>query len=291
MKNLMTGAAVIMAVLTMASCSKNDSGSIDNGQPKSNTDTLMAANNDSTSGSVTFQYTPGTDGVSVTVHLNSAPSGTHPAKIYMGTAADAGNSAAITLNSVDGSGTSVTQVTKFDNGTAFNYDSSLNYDGYLSVMVDNSQSSEVLAKGDIGQNVLTGTSKDYGINQVSTSGLSGTITFYERKNHEALASIKLYFNGTNAMLSDGASLPAVINRGSLSANGSTIIGLNPVKMSLSSASNGMGTSNTNINSYVENNQTKSITYDDILKLDGSLKIYYSATNLVAAAQANIGANE
>ena len=44
---------------------------------------------------------------------------------------------------------------------------------------------------DVGQNELTGTSKEYVLGNVAVAEINGSATFYERNNGEALAVIQL----------------------------------------------------------------------------------------------------
>ena len=142
------------------------------------------------SGSATF--TDNEDG-SVTIDLtlqNTPAGGQHPAHIHFNTAVEGGG-IALTLGVVDGdTGESSITVTALDDGTPVTYEELLEFDGYINVHLSIDELATLVAQGDIGQNDLTGVTKSYDLGSVAVPDISGTATFSERLNGEALAVIE-----------------------------------------------------------------------------------------------------
>jgi hypothetical protein len=60
-----------------------------------------------------------------------------------------------------GTGLSVTNISKLDNGTAFGYDQLLTFNGYINFHQSTTNLASLVAQGDIGQNELTGKKVSY----------------------------------------------------------------------------------------------------------------------------------
>jgi len=92
----------------------------------------------------------------VTIMLDGTPAdGMHPAHIHEGSVADAPGDIVISLNSVNGAtGMSATNVTKFDgeDGDMIDYNSLLEYDGYLNVHLSADDLETLVAQGNVGSN-------------------------------------------------------------------------------------------------------------------------------------------
>ena len=80
----------------------------------------------------------------------------------------------------------------------------------------------LIAQGDIGQNELTGTSKEYTLSPKSDPNISGTATFSERVNGTTLITLAL--DGTK----EGDAFPAHIHRNSAAESGAIIIDLDTI---------------------------------------------------------------
>ena len=216
---------------------------------------------------------------SVTVELelqNTEAGGQHPAHIHFNTAVEGGG-IAITLGTVDGStGESSINITSQDDGTPVTYDQLLQFDGYINVHQSTDDLGTLLVQGDIGQNELTGTSKTYTLAPVTNPDISGTATFEERVNGEALATIQL--SNTPA----GGSHPSHIHNNTAVEGGGIALTFNPI--------NGdTGMSQTNVAALDDDTP---FGYDDVLEVDGYINVHLSAEDLgTLVAQGDIGQNE
>ncbi|WP_422356528.1 hypothetical protein [Roseivirga pacifica] len=201
--------------------------------------------------------------------------GSHPGHIHMNAAIETGG-IAFTFNPVDGAtGKSVNNIAMLDDGTAITYDELLNYNGYVNIHNSTADLGTIIAQGDIGSNELTGTSMSYTLNEVDQAGTSGTITFMERKDGTTLSKIELM----NTMITD--SHPSHIHENSAAEGGDILFTFNNVDGST-------GVAMTNIRMLDDGT---SITYDDILNLDGYVNIHKSANDLATlVAQGDIGSN-
>ncbi|MFI2741151.1 CHRD domain-containing protein [Zhouia sp. PK063] len=211
----------------------------------------------------------------LTLKLDGTMSGmSSPAHIHFNTAAEGGG-IAISLTAVDGAtGMSKTNIEALDDGTDIMYDALLDFDGYINVHKSASDLATLIAQGDIGQNELTGNKKSYDLNTVAIVGVSGKVTFEERVNHETLAIIDL--NGVTS-----GTHPAHIHKGSVAtAPGDILVTFAEVDAT--------GMSKTNI---TQDNDGNTLTYDDVISLDGYVNVHLSAADLsTLIAQGNIGIN-
>ena len=228
------------------------------------------------SGSATFTENED-NSVTVDLNLQNTPAGgEHPAHIHFNTAAEGGG-IAVSLGTVDGdTGTSSVTFSTLDDGTGITYDQLLNFDGYINVHLSVDELSTIVAQGDIGQNDLTGTVKSYDLNSVAIPDISGSATFYERNNGEALAVIRL--DNTP----EGGEHPGHIHNNTAVEGGGIAFSFNPVD-------GDTGVSKTNVASLDDG---ASFGYDDVLDFNGYINIHLSAEDLATlVAQGDIGQNE
>lgn len=282
MKLIKKSLIILVSILTTSlyvSCNDDDSMPNDQGpKPTGNTKTyaLGSVADETISGTATFTEI---DDNSITVELNlqnTPAGGEHPTHIHMNTAAESGG-IAISLTPVDGStGKSSTNFSTKDDNSTISYSDLLAFDGYINVHLSASELGTLVAQGDIGQNELTGTSKSYALGSVAVEDISGTATFYERQNGEALAEIKL--QNTPA----GGQHPGHIHVNTAAEGGGIAFSFNPV--------NGdTGISKTNVSSL---DDETSFGYLDVLDFNGYINIHLSATELsTLVAQGDIGQNE
>jgi hypothetical protein len=237
--------------------------------PRSTTYPLKVHDVLGVSGTVKFTETS-TTSTTIDITLTGAPSGTHPAELFNLSAVE-GGSVLIVLNPVDASGKSSTVV------TTMTYSQLIAYDGHIDVRKSESEYDIVLARGDIGGNVLTGASKSYTLSDAGSFGVTGTALFEKRSNGNTLVTLTL--NG----IINGDEYPATINVGSVTTAG-------PVTKNLSivTGTGTTGTSYTNIRSLEDGTP---YTYDQWLVYTGYINIYQnsvSTANIIC--HGNIGSN-
>lgn len=212
-----------------------------------------------------------------TVMLTGTQSGdSHPGHIHDDNAATGGG-IAISLTPVDGgTGMSFTHIEEKDDGTAITYDQLLNYDGYVNIHNSASDLGTLIGQGDIGQNELTGEMKSYNLDERAVQGVSGTITFSQRMNGEALAVIAL--NGTSA----GDMHPGHIHNNAAVETGGIAYTFNPVD----------GATGLSVNNIATLDDGTAITYTELLDFNGYVNIHNSVDDLgTLIAQSDIGSNE
>ncbi|PWI31410.1 hypothetical protein DI383_01715 [Flavobacteriaceae bacterium LYZ1037] len=218
------------------------------------------------------------------IQLDGTPAGgMHPAHIHMNTAAETGD-IAYTFNPVNGdTGMSVNNISVLDfgdldssNDVPITYDELTAYDGYVNVHLSALDLVTLVAQGDIGQNELTGMTQSYTLNAVDVPTISGTVTFSERSNGDALAKIELTGTPPAGMH------PAHIHMGSVAtAPGDIMFTFNPV----------IGDTGISLTNVTALDDTTSFGYSDILNVDGYINVHLSASDLgTLVAQGNIGAN-
>ncbi len=235
---------------------------------------LASVSDPEISGTATF-YERRNEETLVVIELENTPSnGDHPSHIHLNTAVEGGG-IAISLTNVNGStGISKTNVTALDDATSINYEALVDFDGYINVHLSESDLATLVAQGDIGQNALTGVSETYALEERDVAGVSGSATFYERKNSETLVVISL-----NGGTIDGDH-PTHIHEGSATNNG-------PIAIDLTSVDSD-GKSKTNI---TQLNAGTAISYDELVDFAGYINVHLSADNLASlVAQGNIGAS-
>jgi len=258
----LTMVVAVFALMTMGGCDKKDDSGSETSYDLQVQDVLGVT------GKATFIETG--NSVTIDLVLYGAPAGIHPAALYMNTVAEGGN-VVVSLNPVDETGKSSTEV------TSIAYNQLIAYDGFIRVMKSAIEPLVILAQGDIGGNVLTETNVTYNLDTIGAYGVSGTAMFQERENGNALVTLDL--DGTIA----GEFYPATINLSSIST-----IGGGPVTKTLSSVNGTTGKSYTTIRKL--NNDLK-ITYANWLVYDGYINVYQTAVdfgNIIS--QGNIGSN-
>lgn len=270
---------LLLSVLVISGCSSDDEAMVDPApQPTGNVMTyeLSSVAVPEISGVATFIEN---DDNSVTVELdleNTPSGGEHPAHIHFNSAAEGGD-IAISLAPVDGStGFSTITFSAEDDGTPITYDQVLEYDGYINVHLSADDLGTIVAQGDIGQNELTGESKVYTLGSKDVDGISGTATFEERVNGEALATIDL------ENTPDGGEHPAHIHMNTAAETGNIVFSFNPVDGTT-------GMSRTNLDAFDDGT---AFNYEDVLEYDGYINVHLSADDLgTIVAQGDIGQNE
>lgn len=234
---------------------------------------LGPVNNPDISGGATFEKRKNGSTL-VTVSLTGLTAGdSRPSHIHANTAAETGG-ITINLKNVDGTtGMARSNVDTLNTGVTITYDELLDYNGYLNV---HGTSGTLVAQGDIGQNELTGESKEYTLNPVSNPDIMGTVTFAERKNGKALISISL------AGTTEGGDHPAHIH-----ANDAATTGM--IVLDLKNVNGATGKSATSIDKL--NDDITAITYDELLVFNGYVNVHLSSQALgTLIAQGNIGSN-
>ena len=277
MKNLSKLLLFISIPTLIMSCSDDDD-SFDDPifEGESVTYDLRSVADPSISGEATFvEQEDGSTIIELNI-MGTPDGGMHPAHIHENTAAEGGD-IAISLDPVDGStGMSTTIVSADDNGNAVTFEELTSYDGYINVHLSAEELDTIVAQGDIGENVLTGESLSYDLDERAVEGISGTVMFEERMNGEALATIML--DGTPA----GGMHPAHIHMNTAAESGAIAFTFNPV--------NGdTGMSMTNV-SELDDEET-AFMYSDIMDYDGYVNVHLSANDLgTIVAQGDIGQN-
>jgi len=265
----------LITLVIVSSCSSSDDNTLILNQQTTKTYQLSSNTNDNVSG--TAKFIKNSNG-SVTVELdldNTPDTGMHPAHIHFNTAAETGD-IAVDLGIVDGAtGFSTTTFTALDNGTPITYEDMIDFNGYINVHLSATELGTVVSQGDIGQNALTGVSKFYNLDEINSSGISGTAQFFERVNGNALAVLEL--TGTSL----GTDHLAHIHMNDAATGGGITFTYNNVDGET-------GVSDTNLS---ELDDTTAFTYEDVLTYNGYVNIHASTTDLTVVAQGNIGINE
>ena len=116
--------------------------------------TMASASEYNIQGTATFREKIGGD-LQLTVQLeNTVAGGQHPGHLHYGTVDVPGSEMALMLTPVEGAtGTSVTTFNQLANGTPFDFDDLMGFDGSLKVHLDGGANKDVvLAGANIGQN-------------------------------------------------------------------------------------------------------------------------------------------
>lgn len=236
---------------------------------------LGAVSNPSISGTATFARRDD-DKTLITIQLTGTQAGaSHPAHIHANTAAE-GGAIVIDLSNVGANGKSETVIGNLNDGTTITYEELIAFDGYLNVHNSATDLATLVAQGDIGQNVLTGDTKEYTLGSVSDPSISGTATFAKRSNGETLVTVAL----TGTAL--GGDHPSHIHANAAAQGGGIVIDLANV-----SGATGKGVTNVS-----KLNNGTAITFDELLNFNGYLNVHLSSTSLATLiAQGDIGENE
>ncbi|REG94492.1 CHRD domain-containing protein [Algoriphagus antarcticus] len=228
------------------------------------------------SGSATFSQRVN-DETLVKIMLDGTPDGgMHPSHIHLNTAAE-GGAIAVSFTPIDGTtGMSVTNISVLDDDTPITYEELLDFDGYVNVHLSAAELGTLVAQGDIGQNELTGVEKIYELGEKAVDGISGTATFKQRMNGEALAVLELMNTPEDGMH------PAHIHSNTALQGGGIVFTFNAVNGAI-------GMSKTNVSMLDDGSM---IGYDDILDFNGYINVHLSSAELgTIVAQGDIGQNE
>ena len=207
--------------------------------------------------------------------MNTPANGVHPAHIHNNSAVEGGG-IAVTFTPVDGStGMSYTNIASLDDGTAISYAELMEFDGYINVHLSAENLGVIVAQGDIGQNELTGMSIMYDLAEKDVPGISGMVTFYERKSGEALAMLNLMNTPV------GGVHPAHIHNNSAAEGGGIAFSFNPVN----------GDTGMSFTHVAQLDDGSSFGYDNIENFDGCHNVLWRPVTLATiVAQGNIGIN-
>ena len=227
-------------------------------------------------GTVTFYERLNGQALSVIELMNTPENGVHPAHIHNNSSVEGGG-IAFSFNPVDGtSGMSKTNIKALDDGTSFGYNDILEFDGYINVHLSADELGTIVAQGDIGVNELTGMSKSYDLLEKDAPGISGEVTFFERKSGESLALIAL------ENTPDGGIHPAHIHDNDVATGGGIAFTFTPVN----------GTTGMSYTHVAQLDNGSSFLYNDIDSFMGYINVHLSAEQLnVIVAQGNIGASK
>jgi len=195
MKKFLLAIFIALPFVFMSCSSDDDAVDPDNGgddfDGESKSFQLYSVADPEISGTATFMENED-NSTTVEIELDGTPDGgMHPAHIHYNTAAEGGD-IAVSFEPVDGStGMSTTTFSTLDDGTSITYEEAINFDGYINVHLSADDLGTLVAQGDIGENELTGESKNYMLEERAVEGISGNVMFQERVNGEALATIML----------------------------------------------------------------------------------------------------
>ncbi|MFI8379877.1 CHRD domain-containing protein [Leeuwenhoekiella sp. NPDC079379] len=272
-------------LLSLVGCNSDDDGiDVIPGEATGNITTydLASVSNPDISGTVTF--TEKLDGsTDVSILMDGTTSGSHPAHIHAGTALEGGD-IVVDLTPVDGATRrSLTNITATNDGSALSYADLIAFDGYINVHASADNLGTLLAQGDIGQNDLTGESKEYTLFTKDVDGIDGIALFEERVSGKTLVTLDI--DGTP----DGGMHPAHIHAGTTLDNGAIVV-------SLATVIGDTGLSKTDVTALNGTDGTPNagaaVSYDDLLEFDGYINVHLSATQLsTIVAQGDIGQNE
>jgi hypothetical protein len=228
------------------------------------------------SGSVTFSERINGEALAEIMLIGTPAGGEHPAHIHANTAAEGGG-ILFSFNPVNGdTGMSLTNVAAFDDGSVLTYSDIEGLDAYVNVHLSAAQLGTIVAQGDIGQNDLTGESKEYTLAEKDVPTISGIATFYKRVNGTALAILEIQNTP------QGGIHPAHIHNNNSATGGGIAFSFNAVN-------GNTGLSTTQVETL---DNSIAITYDDILTYNGYINVHLSAAQLgTIVAQGNIGSNE
>ncbi|GAA4828058.1 hypothetical protein [Algivirga pacifica] len=260
----------------VASCDDDDDTSDIPGLDEETVYQLESVSEDGISAEVTFIRLDEAS-TEVRIELFDEPERAEPYPVYilMNTAAEGGD-IVLSLGEVSGTaGESAITITETSDGTPITYEDFISYDGHINVYESPGNLDSVIAQGDIGGNELTGESTEYVLNTLDVEGISGTATFYERANGEALATIML--EGTP----EGGIHPAHIHMNSAAEGGDIAFTFTPVD----------GTTGMSTTHVAALDDSTAFGYEDVLEYNGYINVHLSAEELsTIVAQGDIGSN-
>lgn len=121
-----------------------------------------------------------------------------------------------------------------------------------------------------------GESKEYTLNELGDSGVTGTVTFNE--NEDGSTTVDFDLEGTE----EGSVHPAHIHMGTAAEGGDIVVTFNPITD---------GASTTDVTA-LDGEDGETITYEELVTYDGYINVHLSSDELeTVVAQADIGANE
>lgn len=229
-----------------------------------------------TSGTATFERRKSGEILATLLVSPTTDGEMYPAHIHNNNALEPG-SPVLTFNPVDGTtGKSLTNINALDDGMALSFQDLLMFDGSVDVHLSETNLGTIMARGDMGQNELTGEIESYLLDPVSDPNISGDVTFAARINRETLVTVIL--QGTTA----GNFHPAHIHNGSVESPGNIAVTLNDVI-----GETGIGKTNVTA---LDNGD--SLSYDQLILHEGYLDVHQSSTDLsIIIAEGNIGASD
>ena len=211
-----------------------------------------------------------------TISLENTPQGgVHSAHIHSNTVIEEG-AIIFTLNPVNGdTGLSITHIAEDDNGAPLLFDDILALDAHIKAHLSADELQTIVFAEDIGQNELTGESKMYELSEIQSSGVSGSVSLFERMNSSTLITITV--SGTPP----SGDHPAHIHDNDVLTGGGVAISLNNVDGST-------GKSYTQVDQL---NAGTKITYSELLAYNGHVNVHLSQNELTTiVAQGDIGSN-
>jgi hypothetical protein len=266
---------VLCACILLAGACDDDDESSPQLTGDTKTYTLNSVSDPAISGTVTFAERDD-DQIVITIELDGTQPGvSHPAHIHMNTAAEGGG-IILDLTSVDGAtGMSETIVSALNDGSVVSYDDLLSLNGHVNVHESAANLSTLIAQGDIGKNELTGDRKEYTLQEVEGSGVSGTAVFERRVSDFTLVTLQL--TGTQS----GGDHPAHIHNNDAAMGGG-------IAIDLSNVNGDTGLSVTHIEAM---NDGTPIMYDQLVTFNGHINVHLSPSQLATVvARGNVGAN-
>ncbi|MFD1095729.1 hypothetical protein [Salegentibacter chungangensis] len=279
MKKILLATILLAIPFSFISCDKDDDDMGGNEGPDFMGETMVynlsSVSDASISGTATVMENED-NSTTIEIKLDGTSDGMHPAHIHYNTAAEGGD-IALTLESIDGStGMSSTTFSTLDDGTSVSYEDIINFDGYINVHLSADDLGTLVAQGDIGENMLTGESKTYMLEERDAEGISGMAMFQERVNGEALATLML------ENTPDGGMHPAHIHTNTAAEGGD-------IAFTFNSVNGTTGMSRTNVAALDDGS---AFMYEDVLDYDGYINVHLSADALgTLVAQGDIGQNE
>lgn len=226
-------------------------------------------------GTATFKERMNGEALAILELMNTPADGMHPAHIHANTALEGGD-ILFTFKPVNGAtGMSQTNVAMLNDDSIIGYDDILDINGYINVHLSAEDLGTLVAQGDIGQNELTGESMSYVLGEKDVTGINGTATFRERVNGTTLAILEVQNTVPDS------SHPAHIHANSAAEGGEILFSFTPVN----------GTTGMSMTNIVTLDDMTSISYDELLTLNGYVNVHLSMAQLgVVVAQGDIGSN-
>lgn len=277
---LILGVFIAFSVLLMtAGCNEDDmdpAGQLPELTGNQTIYNLVTANNSGVSGTVVFEETTNQSTL-ITVNLTGGiPGGTHPIHIHENSTV-VGGGIAIGLGEVDGStGSLVVEISATDDGNIISYDDLINFDGHLNIHESPQNLAVLVARTDIGGNVLAGQSEDFDLFGILNQDVKGEVSIQERKNGKTLVTIKLENDDSDV------AHPTHIHRNTAAEGG-------PIAISLNAVDAVTKMSHTDVSSLDDGTP---VSYNELKEFDGYVNVHLSADALsTLVVQGDFGQNE